>query len=74
MPEDTDPTRQAAQLQEAIDTIAQAFDHPSSLSIRYEVTDGEKITIIGQKLTGEKFELTFDGRKDDAEPELVRID
>jgi hypothetical protein len=74
MPERTAPTQQAAQLQEAIDTIAQTFDYPPSLSIHHEPTAQAKQTTIELEATGETFELSYQGTDDEAEPELVRLD
>lgn len=70
------PAHKAAQLQEALDTVAQIFDYPASLSIRYAATDGTKRTTfeIGDQNGDSVYELRYDGRNDEAEPELVSVD
>ena len=64
------PAHKAAQLQEALDMIAQTFDYPASLSIRYTTTDGAKRTrfeIDGPN--GESvYELRYDGRMTQQNP------
>lgn len=69
----TDPDGKAAQLQEAVDTIAQAFGYPSSLSVHYAVTDGAKRSTFEIEVDDETstYELRYDGRRDDTEPELL---
>ncbi|MFC7195061.1 hypothetical protein ACFQL4_10985 [Halosimplex aquaticum] len=61
-------------MQEAIDTIAQVFDHPSSLSVRYTTADGIKRTTFELNATDESFEVTYDGGDETAEPQLSRLD
>ncbi len=66
----------AAELQEAIDTIVQTFDHPVELSIHYSFEEGTKRTEI-EIQTSEAvatYELVYDGGRDDAEPDLTRIE
>lgn len=71
-PDSTD----AARLQEAIDVILQRFDHPPSVSVHYEYVDGRKQTTF-EVVTADgtdKYELVYDGSRDDVEPELSRVD
>ncbi|UPV77148.1 hypothetical protein M0R89_23185 (plasmid) [Halorussus limi] len=66
----------AAQLQEAIDTIVQTFDYPAELSIQYSFIEGTKRTEV-EIQTSEAvatYELVYDGERDEAEPELTQID
>lgn len=67
------PTARASQLQEAIDTIAQTFDHPDSLSIQYTFEEGEKQTIFTiQRADGQNtYRLRYDGSEADSEPVLT---
>lgn len=71
-----EPSENTSQLQEAIDTIAQSFDHPDTISITYTSEDGRKRTTIEVATEGHAvtYELGYDGRDDDAEPELKVID
>lgn len=66
----------AAQLQEAIDTIVQTFDHPDAISIEYTFVDGVKQTKFHVPTEdGETtYELVYDGQTDEAEPEFVQPD
>jgi hypothetical protein len=70
------PTGNTAQLQEAIDTVVNVFDHPEELSVNYTFENGTKRTII-EVSTGEDrntYELVYDGQDEDTEPELNSID
>lgn len=70
------PTGSISQLQEAIDTIVKAFDHPEELSVDYTFQNGVKRTII-EISTGEDsnaYELVYDGQDENAEPELKPTD
>ena len=71
-PDSTD----AAQLQEALDVILQRFDHPSSISVKYEYVDGRKhMTFKLETVDGtDTYEFVYDGSRDDVEPELFRVD
>lgn len=66
----------APQLQEAIDTILQQFDHPTAISVEYITRDGRKYMTSVVETADEtvKYELVYDGSRDDAEPELSRVD
>lgn len=70
------PGRRGSRLQEAIDTIVQTFDYPSELTIQYTVTDGKKRTTFEVESPdgGTTFELHYDGRDTEVEPELTRLD
>jgi len=72
----TETARDASTIQEAIDTIVQAFDHPASISLEHTIVDGEKQTWF--EVTTESvvvcYELRYDGTDDTAEPELVVVD
>ncbi|MFC4407931.1 hypothetical protein [Haloarchaeobius iranensis] len=64
-----------SQLQEAIDTIVQAFGHPETISVTYTFEDGQKRTMI-EVLTGDTapiYELVYDGQDDGAEPEITPV-
>lgn len=65
-----------SQLQEAIDTIVQAFDHPSSMTMDYEVDGNTKRTRFEVATTDgyTTYELVYEGLDDDAEPSLSRIE
>lgn len=65
-----------SQLQEAIVTIVQTFEYPSSISIEYEGGSGTKRTEFSVTETDGDivYELVFGGSEDEAEPELFRID
>lgn len=71
-----DHPQQASRLQEAIDTIVQAFDHPSSMSVEYDTEEGTKRTIFEVTTTDGQvtYELVYDGRTADAEPHLTRVE
>lgn len=66
----------ASQLQEAIDTIVQTFDYPSSVSVDYEAADGTKRTTfeVSTPEGGATYELVYDGSEDDAEPTLSSVE
>lgn len=66
----------APQVQEAIDTILQSFDHPRTLSLQYTSDEGIKRTRIEVTThAGAKaYELVYDGRQEDQEPELSRVE
>ncbi|WP_232688978.1 hypothetical protein [Halobacterium zhouii] len=70
------PSGSTSQLQEAIDTIVQAFGHPETISVTYTFEDGQKRTMIevpaGDGTT--TYELVYDGQDDDTEPELKSVD
>lgn len=70
------PASKASQLQEALDTVAQTFDCPSNLSIRYTTTDGTKRTTFEIEAPNDEsaYELRYDGHDDESEPELVCLD
>ncbi|MFC7116654.1 MULTISPECIES: hypothetical protein [Halobacteriales] len=70
------PSESTSQLQEAIDTIVQAFSHPETISVTYTFEDGQKRTMI-EVPTGDgatTYELVYNGQDDDAEPELKSVD
>lgn len=57
------PSRSTSQLQEAIDTIVQAFGHPETISVTYTFEDGQKRTMV-EVPTGDgttTYELVYDG-------------
>lgn len=66
----------APQVQEAIDTILQSFDHPRTMSLEYTSNEGTKRTQIEVTTDAgaETYELVYDGRRDDQEPELSRVE
>lgn len=68
------PTGDASRLQEAIDTIAQTFDHPPELSIETTAGNGVRRTTFVISAEGDErtFVLGYDGRSDDSEPRLER--
>jgi|GEM_PF-1919718 hypothetical protein len=68
--------RDASKIQEAIDTIVQAFDHPVSISLEHTIVDGEKQTRFEVTTDSEVvcYELRYDGLDETAEPELVVVD
>lgn len=70
------PPDRASQLQEAVDMIVQTFDHPTTLSIDYTVTGGEKQTTVDVVTPNGTvtYELVYDGRDDESEPELTRCE
>lgn len=74
MAEEVNPASNASQLQEAIDVIVRTFDHPPSLSLDYSFDDGTKRTTfeIGTPDGETTYELRYEGRDDEEEPELVR--
>jgi len=67
------PANRAPTVQEAIDVVVQAFDHPQRLELHYENEHGEKRTAIrasdGDETTAHGFR--FDGREDAKEPGLL---
>jgi hypothetical protein len=70
------PRQQVSQLQEAIDTIVQAFSYPSSMTMDYEVDGSTKQTRF-EVTTSDgcaTYKLVYDGMDDDAEPSLSRIE
>lgn len=71
-----DPRQQVSQVQEAIDTIVQAFNHPSSMTMDYEVDGSTKQTRFEVTTTDgcATYELVYDGMDADAEPSLSRIE
>lgn len=74
-PTDELSDRAASSIQEAIDSIVQAFDYPEELSMEYTSTDGRKVTQIeiNREDNSEKFEVQFRGNEPDEEPVLRRI-
>lgn len=68
------PAESASQLQEAIDTIVQTFQHPPEISIKYTVSEGAKQTLIEVQRTDEEstYELVYNGELGESEPELTR--
>lgn len=70
------PSRRASQLQEAIDTIVQSFDHPDSVSLEYSFEGGQKRTeleiVSTERIT--IYELIYNTQDDEAEPELTQIE
>lgn len=72
----SNPAKQASRLQEAIDTIAQTFDHPRSLSINYTNSEGVKRSTIEVETPDGMltYELRFAARDDETEPQLHRIE
>lgn len=72
----TETVRDASTIQEAIDTIVQAFDHPSSISLEHRIVDGEKETRFEVTTESEVvcYELRYDGLDDTAEPEIFVVD
>lgn len=69
------PFKNSSQLQEAIDTIVQIFDHPEAISINHLLEDGQKRTTF--EITTEDivtYELVYNGHDDEAEPELRQLD
>lgn len=66
----------SSRLQEAIDTIVQEFDHPTRVSIKYSLNDGTKQTIFTvETVDGDiTYELVYDGRHDEVEPELTYLE
>lgn len=76
MEEQETPADNASQLQEAIDTIIQTFDHPKTLSIEYTLDRGIKRTTF-QISTSEKeeviYELSYDGQRDETEPKIAHL-
>ncbi len=72
----TVPARKAAQLQEALGTVAQTFGYPASLSIEYTAVDGTKRTkfVVNGPNGKSVYELRYDGRDDEAEPEFTSVD
>lgn len=70
------PSRRASRLQEAIDTIVQAFDHPENVTIEYAVEGREKRTTfeIGAGADAAVYELVYDGRDEETEPDLTTRD
>lgn len=76
MDENTTPSAQAGQLQEAIDMISQTFGYPESLTIRYTTVDREKRTKFEIETSGKSavFELRYSGGTDDGEPVLTQMD
>lgn len=70
------PVEKAPQLQEAIDVVVQVFDYPPDLSIRYNGSESTKRTRF-EVDTGDgtsTYELRYDGRDEDADPELVPLE
>lgn len=70
------PTGSISQLQEAIDTIVKAFDHPDDISVEYTFQNGVKRTIIEIPTGADRnaYELVYDGQDENAEPELEPTD
>ncbi|WP_436343694.1 hypothetical protein [Natronorubrum sp. FCH18a] len=73
--EDELSVRTVSSLQEAIDSIVQAFDYPRQLSIQYASVDGRKVTTI--EIEGDRgvetFEMQFKGNEPDDNPVLKRV-
>lgn len=72
----SNPAKQASRLQEAIDTIAQTFDHPGSLSIDYTNSEGVKRSTIEVETPDGSltYELRFAAQDDNTEPQLHRVE
>lgn len=73
---DGESPQRASQLQEAIDTVVQAFDYPSSISVDYEAIESTKrttfeVTTADGSVT---YELVYEGTEDEDEPEISRIE
>lgn len=70
------PSKSSSQLQEAIDTIVQSFGHPETITISYTFESGQKRTTIEVPTDSGSttYELVYDGRDDDTEPELKPVD
>lgn len=70
------PSRSPSQLQEAIDMVVQAFDHPEMISIDHTLEDSEKRTIFEVTVDGEisRYKLVYEAGNKESEPELVRLD
>ena len=70
------PVEDAPKLQEAVDTVVQAFGHPATLAVEYSFDGSEKRTLFEVTTAEERvsYELVYDGRRDETEPELVRLD
>lgn len=66
---------EAATVQEAIDTIVQAFDYPQAFELTYTSEKGTKRSIIeiSDGEPGMTYELRFDGGQEDTEPTLTTI-
>lgn len=70
------PQPEASRLQEALDTIRRAFDHPDTLTIRHTTVDDESETRFEVKADDETwtYRLRYDPRDDSAEPEIVLVE
>lgn len=68
------PSKRSSQLQEAIDTIVQIFDHPDTIAIDHTFESGQKRTTF-EIVTPEgtvSYELVYEGQDEKSEPELTR--
>ena len=77
MPENASvPSAEAAKLQEAIDMIAQTFDHPPTMSIQYSAEDGTTRTEfeIHTPEDVSSYEVRYDGQRDEAEPDITHLE
>lgn len=67
---------EASRLQEAVDTIVSAFDHPEMLDIRYSALDDRTETHFEIERDGdtETYRLQYDPRDDSSEPEIIHVE
>lgn len=74
--DDSPPHSEASRLQEAVDTIVSAFDHPETLDIRYTALDDQTETHFEIERDGdtETYRLQYAPRDDSAEPEVSHVE
>lgn len=70
------PSNASPQLQEAIDTVVQLLDYPESISIEYTTEGEQKQTRFEVSTTdgSATYELIYNGRDENAKPELRQIE
>lgn len=74
--EESQPQPEASRLQEALDAIRRAFDHPDSLTVRHTPADGASDTRFEVETDDgtRTYRLRYDPTDDSAEPEIDLVE